>query len=148
MKIHKIEVARRQLDTAIDLFFSSGDPCSVIALAAASEEILGQYMDGEWAEDNQNNMFSLMYESARERGFEFKSKAEFSQKLVNRTKNSLKHASSKEEQFVSFNEEEMVIRLMCAIFNFQLGAGRPFSDAMSRFEAWLKDQRPQYLGPV
>lgn len=148
MRIHKIEAAQRQLDTAIDLFFSSGDPCCVIALAAASEEVLGQYVDGNWVKDNQNNMFCRMYEAAIDRGLEFKNKAEFSQKLVNQTKNSLKHANSDEEQYVSFNEEEMVIRLMLAVLNFQLGAGRPFSEAMSRFEVWLKDHRPHYLGPI
>ena len=92
MKIHKIEAAQRQLDTAIDLFFSEGDQCSVIALAAASEEVLGNYVDGVWIEDNKDNMFYRMYSAAIDRGLEFKIKKEFSQKLVNTTKNSLKHS--------------------------------------------------------
>ena len=56
MKMHKIEVAQRQLDTAIDLFFSEGDPCAVIALAEASEEVLGNYVDGVWINGNKDNM--------------------------------------------------------------------------------------------
>lgn len=145
MKIHKIEAAQRQLDTAISLFFSGGDLCSVVALAAASEEILGQYVDGEWVKENQNNMFYRMYNSAIDRGLEFKNKTEFSQKLVNRTKNSLKHANSEDEQFVSFSEEEAVIRLMLAIMNFQTGASQPFSEQMTKFETWLRESRPHYL---
>lgn len=148
MKIHKIEAAQRQLDTAISLFFSLGDPCAVIALAAASQEILGQYVDGSWVKNNQNNMFYGMYKGAIERGIQFQNKKEFSQKLVNRTKNSLKHANQEDEQYVSFDEEEMVINLMLAVMNYQIGAGKPFTEAMSMFEKWLRDHRPHYLGPV
>lgn len=148
MKIHKIEAAQRQLDTAISLFFSHGDPCAVIALASASEEVLGHYVDGEWVKENRDNMLNRMYDEAIERGLKFKSKTEFSQQLVNRTRNSLKHASSEEEQFISFDEEEAVIRIMLAVMNFQIGSGMAFSEPMSKFEAWLRDQRPSYLDSV
>jgi hypothetical protein len=148
MRIHKIEAAQRQLDTAISLFFSRGDPCAVIALAAASEEILGQYVDGNWVANNTSNMFHIMHKGAIDRGLGYTNKTEFSQKLVNRTKNSLKHSNQEEEQYVSFNEEEMVLRLMLAVMNYQIGAGRPFSEQMNRFEVWLRDNRPNYLEPV
>lgn len=75
---------------------------------------------------------------AIDRGLERQNKTEFSQKLLNRTKNSLKHANSEEEQFASFNEEEAVIRLILAVANFQTGAGRPFSERMTKFETWLR----------
>ncbi len=147
MKIHKIDAAQRLLDTAIDLFFHDGDPCAVITLAAASEEVLGNYMDGVWVKDNPSNMFCRMYEAAVDRGLAFKNKQEFSRKLVNATKNSLKHANTEDEQYVSFNEEETVIRLMLSLMNFQIGSGKTFTPAMDRFEKWLKEQRPRYLGP-
>jgi hypothetical protein len=146
MKIHKIEVAQRQLDTAITLFFSEGDPCSVIALAAASEEVLGNYVDGLWIKNNEDNMFCRMYSGAISRGLVM-NKTQFSRNLVNVTKNSLKHAATDDERYVSFDEEQMVIRLMLAVMNFQIGAGRPFSAPMSQFEKWLKENRAHYLGP-
>jgi len=40
--------------------------------------------------------------AAINRGLEFKNKKEFSQKLVDVTKNSLKHASAEDEHYVSF----------------------------------------------
>lgn len=138
MKIHKIEAAKRQLETAIALFFSNGDPCSIIALAAASEEVLGNYVDGTWVENNEGNVFFRMYKEAINRGLAYKNTREFSQKLVNITKNSLKHANREEEQNVSFNEEETVVRLKNALVNYQVGSGLEFSDPMNRFEAWLK----------
>ena len=144
-KIHNIEAAQRQLDTAISLFFSDGDPCAVITLAAASEEVLGNYLDGRWVKNNEENMFNRMYENANSRGLEFKSKAEFSQRLINVTRNSLKHASTEGEQYVSIDREEMVIRLMLAVMSFQIGAGKPFSEPMCRFEVWLKENRAHYL---
>jgi signal transduction histidine kinase len=148
MKIHKIEAAQRQLDTAISLFFAKGDPCSVITLAAASEELLSHYVDGLWVKNNQNNMFSRMYSEGGNRGLVLGSRTQFSQKLVNVTKNALKHADSEDEQHVSFDEEEMVIRLMLALMSFQIGAGRVFSATMTKFEAWLKEHRQNYLEPT
>ena len=91
MKIHKIEAAKRLLDTAISMFFSNDDACSIIVLAAASEEILGNYVDGQWVMNNGENIFCRMYKHAINRGLDYKNKTEFSQKLVNATKNSLKH---------------------------------------------------------
>ena len=41
MKLHKTEVASRQIDTAIDLFLDGKDYLSVVTLAGASEEIVG-----------------------------------------------------------------------------------------------------------
>ena len=146
MKLHKIEVAQRQLDTAIGLFFADGDPCAVITLAAASEEMLGNYVDGVWIANNPNNMFCRMYGEALRRNLDFKNKSEFSQRLVNVTKNALKHANSPEEQYVLFDEEETVIRLMLALMNYQVGSGRPFSDLMARFELWLRENRAHYIG--
>ncbi len=117
----------------------------MITLAAASEEVLGNYLDGAWVKDNEESMFSRMYLDAVSRGLEFKNRQEFSQKLINVTKNSLKHAGAQEEQHVSINQEEMVIRIMLALMNFQIGARRPFSEPMSRFEVWLKANRAHYL---
>jgi hypothetical protein len=40
IKISRLEAARRQLDTAIRLYFTNGDPISIHTLAAAAFEIL------------------------------------------------------------------------------------------------------------
>lgn len=145
MRLHKIEVAKRQLDTAITLFLADSEPCSIITLAAASEEVLGNYVDGKWIPENPNNMFNRMFEAAKVRGLPFKTKTEFSQKLVNITKNALKHANQPDEQYVSVDPEETVVRLLHAVVNYQLGSGKPYTEPMNRFEAWLRSERPEYL---
>lgn len=145
VRLHKIEVAERQLDTAITLFLADGEPCSIITLAAASEEVLGNYVDGKWAPENLNNMFNRMFEAAKVRGLPFKTKADFSQKLVNITKNALKHANRPDEQYLSVDPEETVFRLLHAVINYQLGSGKPFTVPMNQFETWLRSERPEYL---
>lgn len=145
MRLHKIEIAARQLDTAIALFLADGDPCSIITLAAASEEVLGNYIDGEWTTDNPNSMFNRMFTAAQARGLPFRTKTEFSQNLVNRTKNALKHANREGEQTVSINPEEPVVRLLHALVNYQLGSGKPYSEPMNRFEAWVRSERQEYF---
>ncbi len=143
--MHKIEVAKRQLDTAITLFLADGEPCSIVTLAAASGEVLGNYVDGKWIAANTNNMFNRMFEAAKIRGLPFKTQAEFSQKLVNITKNALKHANQPDEQYVFVDPEETVVRLLHAVINYQLGSGEPFTAPMNQFEAWLRSKRPEYL---
>lgn len=147
MKIHKIEVAQRQLDTAISLFFAGGDPCAVITLAAAAEELLGNYKGGVWVKNNEDNMFSRMHSAGVGRGLALSDRRHFSRTVVNVTRNALKHADAEDEQDVSVDEEEMVIRLMLALMNFQVGAGREFTPPMRKFEIWLKENRPDYLEP-
>ena len=43
--------------------------------------------------------------------------------------------------------EVAAIRLMLALMNFQVGAGREFTPPMRQFETWLKENRPDYLEP-
>lgn len=43
MKLHKKEIAKRQIETALDLFFLQGDIFSIITLAGAVRKYLGTY---------------------------------------------------------------------------------------------------------
>lgn len=43
-RFHKKDIAKRQLQTALELFFAGGDLFSVVTLAAATEEILGELL--------------------------------------------------------------------------------------------------------
>ena len=145
MSLHKIEVAKELLETAIDLFFSNKSPYAVIALAAASEEVLGNYSNGNWTPNNADNIFHRMYEDAQKRNMSYESKTQFSQTLVNVTKNALKHANCEDEQTVSIKEDEPVIWLLRALVNYQLGSGLEYSEIMNKFESWVRVNRPSYF---
>ncbi len=43
-KLSKTDIAERQIDTAINLLFEKKDLCSVVTLAGAAEEILGNLL--------------------------------------------------------------------------------------------------------
>ncbi len=43
-KFHKKDIGSKQLETALQLFFAGGDLFSVITLAGAAEEVLGQLL--------------------------------------------------------------------------------------------------------
>ena len=145
-KLHKIDVGEKLLNTAIKLFFESGEHCAILHLATAAEEILGCYRDGEHVGHSEQNMFNRMLQESKRRGYKYNNKKEFSQQLVNHVPNALKHANKENEQFVVVSEEEIELRLCHALANFQLGASRTFSSEMNEFEAWIRKERPQYVG--
>lgn len=90
-------------------------------------------------------MFNRMLQLAGERGLEINSKSELSRKLVNITKNAIKHADSSDEQHVWIDSEEAIFWLLRAVLNYQMGSREPFSDLMNQFEAWLRENRPEYI---
>lgn len=45
MRLHKIEIARRQIEVAAELFFAERDFLAVVTLAGAAEEILGSLIN-------------------------------------------------------------------------------------------------------
>lgn len=45
--INKLDIALRQLETALTLYFNGGDKISVLTLAGAAEEILARYIENE-----------------------------------------------------------------------------------------------------
>lgn len=59
-KHHKKEIAARQLDTALVLYFAKRDLFSVITLAGAAEEILGQLIALQEGGAKQSPMRSVL----------------------------------------------------------------------------------------
>lgn len=56
MNISKLDAARRQLETAVNLYFHEGDPVSIHALTSAAYEVLRDINDGrpmikDWMKD-------------------------------------------------------------------------------------------------
>ena len=45
MKLHKTEIARHQIDTAIDLFLEDKDFISALTLAGVGEELTGKLIE-------------------------------------------------------------------------------------------------------
>jgi hypothetical protein len=142
MKLHKKEIAKRQIDTAIELFLAGKDYLSVVTLAGSGEEILGQLL----VRHSKKNTVDYLKELDRRLsgGREFK----IVNQEINGFRNSLKHANDEEEDEISVAEgqEHAIAMLARAINNYALFEER-VSKKMAQFLQWLRDNRSDLFEP-
>ena len=138
MIISKIEIARMQLDTAIDLFLSDTDSISSLTLAGASEEILGKLLERD-GEDSILKMLHAWYEETSGENIKY---GEFAQK-ANLARNCLKHASIKEEDELEIYTWETIAVIMRAMINYKELTNEP-SEKMMRMADWIKKNKDTY----
>jgi len=138
MKLHKIEIAQRQIDTAIDLFLDDKDFVSALTLAGAGEEITGKLLDRK-GEKNMLQKLHAWYQETTGGKMEY---AEFSRK-TNLARNTLKHANSPEEDEVEIQRWEAVQMIMRAMTNYKELVGSP-SDKMKVMASWIAKNKGKY----
>lgn len=113
MKLHKKEIARRQIETALDLFFAQGDTLSIITLAGAGEEILGKLLERAGKPRMMDHIIELDKHLTRI-GREFNVVSE----EVNGIRNNLKHAKNPVEDELEVDPEYAVAMLARAVVNY------------------------------
>jgi hypothetical protein len=142
MKIHKKEIAKRQIDTAISLFLNEQDYLPVITLAGAGEEILGKLL----ARSSKKNMVDYLKQLDKRLsgGREFK----VVNQEINGFRNSLKHANdeSEDEIDITENQEHAIAMITRALTNYAMFDGN-ISKQMKNFYNWLRDNRPELFQP-
>lgn len=131
----KHDAAVRQLDVAIGLLFTDGDPLSVRTLAGAAYGILA-----DLAEDQKRGS-SWRTKIIEDSGL---SEREALQ-VLNAAQNYLKHADRDPESSLSFEEEEndhliFVASIECG------GIGHPLSFPMQAFQIWYLARYPEKIG--
>ena len=132
MQLQKIEIARRQIEVALDLYFNGGDPLAVITLAGAAEEILGSLVKREGKPAAMQRVLArLERNSGQAQDF-----AEFC-KNINRVRNALKHARDPGEDDIDIAPHEPVSMLGRAVGNYAL-LKQPLSPSMFRLYPLLK----------
>jgi len=105
MKLHKKEIAKRQIDTSIELFLTGKDYISVVTLAGAGEEILGKLL----IRHSKKNMVDYLKELDKSisGGREFK----IVNREINGFRNSLKHANDEiEDEITQLKGKSMPLR--------------------------------------
>jgi len=130
----KQEIARIQLERAIDLFFEGQDYISTITLAGASEEITRQILERqgkptsseklkEWVVENHPDSPALnnFYVHA------------------NKTRNSLKHFTDPEELEVFVDQAEAQYWVTRALLNYEW-SNLILTEPMVKLMFWLKSQ--------
>ena len=114
MGIHKIEVAKRQIDVAIDLLRTDGDYLAIITLAGAAEEILGEFLKRH----NKKAMVDHLKELDRKLS-EGRSYKVFNHE-INGIRNALKHANFPDEDEIEVEHCDAVAMLSRAVANYIL----------------------------
>lgn len=139
MKIHKIEVARRQLETAIELFFTNRDVFAIMTLAGAAEEIFGAFLKRE----DMCNMYYHLEELSKRKFGERDSKIVNNE--INGIRNNLKHANNPTEDMVELLEEDDVLgMLMRAIVNYSRLNNGDSTSNMLRIIEYISTKYPEY----
>lgn len=138
MNLRKIEIAQRQIDTAIDLFLDDKDFVSALTLAGAGEEITGKLLDRK-GEKNMLQKLHTWYQETTGVQMEY---GEFA-KNTNLARNTLKHANSPEEDEVEIQRWEAVQMIMRAMTNYKELVGNP-SDKMKLMASWIAKNKGKY----
>ena len=117
MGIHKIEIAKRQLDVAIDILRSDGDYLAVITLAGAAEEILGVLVK------RQNKLAMVDHLKELDSKLSGGRKFDVVNYEINVIRNALKHAKFPDEDEIEVEHCDAVAMLSRAVTNYILLGG-------------------------
>jgi hypothetical protein len=131
----KHDAASRQLDVAIGLLFTDGDPLAVRTLAGAAYGILADLAEG------QKLGSSWRTKIVEDSGLSEKDAV----RVLNAAQNYLKHADKDTNSTLSFDEEEndhliFVASIECG------GIGHPLSFSMQVFQIWYLALYPDKVG--
>jgi hypothetical protein len=106
--ISKVDIAVKQLETAIDLYVDRQDYICAITLAGAAEEILGklvQRKDGQPAVEELCTSLILKYVPGADRNH-------IRDEYLNKARNSLKHANQTGEDVIKIEVEAEVMSMI------------------------------------
>jgi len=143
MRLHKKEVARQQIDTAIELFLEGKDYLSVVTLAGAGEEVIGSLLD----RTNRKTMVSHLVDLDKKLtngGRPFK----IVNQEINGFRNRLKHAHIPDEDLIDVaqDQEHAIAMLSRALTNYYKLEGN-LTIKMQNFYIWLEHNRPELFNP-
>lgn len=131
IKITKLDAARRQLKTAVRLYFNDEDSVSIHTLVCASHEILATLKanKGDYPMIMSDNLIKEPY------------KKKF-RKLMKDPKNFFKHASSDPESTIDFNPDinEYFLLDACEAYELLTGEKEPY---FIIFRGWFSSRYPE-----
>lgn len=142
LKLHKKEIARRQIDTAIDLFLEGKDYLSVVTLAGAGEEIIGNLLKRAKRKNMGGHLLDLDKRISGGRDFKVMNQE------INGFRNALKHANEPTEDLmeVAQDQEHAIAMLSRSLTNYSALEGS-LSPKMEQFYVWLQQNRADLFTP-
>jgi hypothetical protein len=136
MLLTKMEIAKRQIDTASNLFLSGGDFLAVITLAGAAEEILGSLIKRSGEKAMIDHLVAL-----DKRLFGGREWSVINSE-INGVRNSLKHAKCPKEDTVEIalgNDEAMLSRALANWATLK----QPLTGPMEKAHKRLRELNPK-----
>ncbi|MDQ3026990.1 MAG: hypothetical protein M3R58_10890 [Pseudomonadota bacterium] len=135
LHIHKLDAARRQLQTAITLWFADGDPIAIHTLSFAAYEII------HVVSKKRGRTTGLMFDSEV-----FKDKQERNEinLLMKSAPNFFKHAKEDFDATIEFDPRSNEILITFALIGLDLAGEKPLPHE-SAFLAWTRINRPHRL---
>jgi hypothetical protein len=137
MKLNKMDVARRQLAVAIELFLADGDLISIITLAGAAEEIFGKIA----LKADKENSLDFMIRTHKALGSTTTEKELI--KHANLVRNALKHANDEGDEEIEFDERQeaisMLSRALINYFRISIGDALPLMEKVYKHMHRIED---------
>jgi hypothetical protein len=133
LKVSKTDAARRQIETAIRLWFFSGDPVSIHTLAAAAHQVLHDIGKGRGFPTALRNLPGVRPEAIKRL-----------RKLVSRYENFFKHADHDADALLDFNPEATEVFLLDAVTTYE-SLTQEVVPILSTFKAWMFLQNPKLM---
>lgn len=141
IRLHKKDIAARQIETALELFFAGGDGLSISTLAGAGEAILGALLRRTGKVCMMDHLLDL--DKCLTGGRDPKIVNE----EVNGIRNSLKHANKPVEDEVQFDPEEFAIAMLSRAVDNYVCLFDSFTPLMQRFFEYCQALHPD-VGPT
>ena len=132
-RLTKLDVAQRQLRTAIRIFFEDGDSVSAYTLAAAAEGVLAGLLKKQGARHPFRE--SALIKKGMEREFN---------SVLNESQNFFKHADTDAEDVHDFPEMALEYELFICAVLYHLVRGRFLREAWVIF-VWFGIQHPDII---
>jgi hypothetical protein len=134
LQVGKLDAANRQLDFAIDLFFSAGDPVCVHTLAGAASILLSDLIEHRGPDRSWDRMIQVDNKLSPSEYF----------KIARNAQNFLKHARDDVTAVLTFNEVDTEELMMVTVLNS--GELQKLSVHQSVFQLWYLASRSDTLG--
>jgi hypothetical protein len=134
MNFPKIDLARIQLERAIELFLDAKDYVSTVTLAGASEEISRHILERDGKVPVVDSLKDWLQQNHRasELHKDFYNNA-------NATRNGLKHFTDPSGVSVYVGEEEALYWVLRALMNYGRVTNQQLTPIMDRFVKWWKE---------
>jgi hypothetical protein len=134
MNLTKLDAAKRQLATAIRLYFEDCDPVSVHTLVMAANEIIERLCESNGIPAVRSSFLAVIIPERRK---------EFNRHL-NKARNFFKHASDPDEVLEDFSDELNLVGILMAVSGLRLLGVHDMPEA-GFFITWVQLVEPDFF---